>query len=493
MNSSNIRSRSAQAFTRPIRRLVLFVLGISAVLAVLAAAPPVSAAGSQFFPQTGHAISGPFMAYWQAHGGLPIFGYPISDAQNDVDPISGKTVLVQWFERARFELHPEFAGTPYEVELGLLGNQLAQGRPGQTAFEPVAPFTSTPDRIFFPETSHALAGSFYTYWAGNGGLPIFGYPVSEAFAEANPADDQVYTVQYFERARFEAHPANPLAYQVELGLLGSQFMPSALASQQVAITVSGGASQVTIAPDQTALVPPGTAEIAASIQFPQPVDPASIHVQIRQLSGPNVWQLAPSGRTPPRNGYIFGLRGSLSSPPYVLVELTRGAGQPAIFFGVQLGSDLVSPPLFANWNDPVALINAYYNAINRREYARAYGYWENPGASNGVTASFEDFASGYANTAAVNITTGDVTSDAGAGSIFYQVPAVIAATQSDGAVQRFFGCYLLHRANVEIGDSTPPYPIALRAAHIAAARSDADTAALLEQANALVQARQCGQ
>jgi hypothetical protein len=493
MDDRLLGNHTPRAFTRCLSRVTLLTLYISMVLALLAAAPAASAAGSQFFPQTGHAVSGPFMAYWQAHGGLPIFGYPISDAQNEADPSSGKTALVQWFERARFELHPEFAGTPYEVELGLLGNQLAQGRQGQAPFEPITPFASTPDRVFFPETSHSLADSFQAYWAANGGLPIFGYPISEAFPEANPADGQVYTVQYFERARFEAHTANPPAYQVELGLLGSQLMPSAPASQQVAITVSGGASQVTIAPDRTALMPPGTAQMVVALQFPQPIDPASIQVQIRQLAGPDAWQLAPTGRMPTRSGYIFGLRGSSNSPPYFLAEVTRGAGQPAIFFGVQLGSDQANPPLVANWNDPVALLNAYYNAIRRHEYARAYSYWENPGAPNSVTASFADFASGYANTVAVNVTTGDVASDAGAGNIFYQVPTVIVARQTDGATQRFYGCYLLHRVNVEIGNTTPPYPIALRAAHIVAAPADADTAALLDQANALVQAGQCGQ
>jgi hypothetical protein len=493
MNNSQIRNHSAQAFMSSIRLLALFALSFSAVLAVLATAPPASAAGSEFFPQTGHAVSGPFMAYWQAHGGLPIFGYPISDAQNDVEPSNGKTTRVQWFERARFELHPEFAGTPYEVELGLLGKELAQGRQGQAPFEPIAPFASAPDRVFFPETSHSLAGSFQAYWAANGGLPIFGYPISEAFPEANPTDGQVYTVQYFERARFEEHPANPPAYQVELGLLGSQLMPSAPASQQVAITVSGGASQVSIAPDQTALVPPGTTEIVMALQFPQPADPASIQVQLRQLPGPDAWQLAPTGRMPTRNGYTFGLRGSPNSPSYLRIEVIRGAGNPAIFFGVQLGSDRANPPLIANWNDPVALINAYYNAINRHEYARAYSYWENPGAPNGVTANFGDFTSGYANTVAVNVTTGDVTSDAGAGNIFYQVPVVIVARQTDGSIQRFYGCYLLHRVNVEIGNTTPPYPIALRAAHIVVAPAETDVAALLERANALVQAGQCGQ
>ena len=100
---------------------------------------------------------------------------------------------------------------------------------------------------------------------------------------------------------------------------------------------------------------------------------------------------------------------------------------------------------------------------------------------------------GYANTASVEITTGTILSDAGAGNIDYQVPTVISATQTDGTVQRFYGCYLLHRVNVPIEDTIPPYPITLRAAHIIAAPASADPAALLKQANALVQGGQCTQ
>src|SRR4051794_34553784 len=74
---------------------------------------------SQFFPETNHTVSGKFLAYWKANGGLPTFGYPITDPQNEVDPETGKTFLTQWFERNRFELHPELAGTKYEVLLGL--------------------------------------------------------------------------------------------------------------------------------------------------------------------------------------------------------------------------------------------------------------------------------------------------------------------------------------------------------------------------------------
>jgi hypothetical protein len=110
-----------------------------------------------------------------------------------------------------------------------------------------------------------------------------------------------------------------------------------------------------------------------------------------------------------------------------------------------------------------------------------------------VTPVFAEFVSGYANVASVEVTTGTILSDAGAGNIGYQVPTVISATQTDGALQRFYGCYLLHRVNVPIGDTLPPYPIALRAAHIIAAPPSADPAALLEQPNALVQGGQCTQ
>ena len=37
-------------------------------------------------------------------------------------------------------------------------------------------------------------------------LSAVGYPITQEFRERNPADGQVYTVQYFERARFEWHP-----------------------------------------------------------------------------------------------------------------------------------------------------------------------------------------------------------------------------------------------------------------------------------------------
>jgi hypothetical protein len=78
------------------------------------------------FAATGHTLGGGFRAFWHANGGLAAFGYPISEEFAERNPDTGQVYAVQYFERARFEWHPEHAGTPYEVLLGrLIGNELA--------------------------------------------------------------------------------------------------------------------------------------------------------------------------------------------------------------------------------------------------------------------------------------------------------------------------------------------------------------------------------
>ncbi|MDQ6747406.1 MAG: hypothetical protein M3010_04780, partial [Candidatus Dormibacteraeota bacterium] len=82
----------------------------------------------QLFPATGKRLGGSFRTYWEAHGGLPQQGYPISDEFAEVSALDGKTYTVQYFERAVFEYHPEYKGTPYEVLLSQLGTYRHQAR-----------------------------------------------------------------------------------------------------------------------------------------------------------------------------------------------------------------------------------------------------------------------------------------------------------------------------------------------------------------------------
>jgi hypothetical protein len=54
--------------------------------------------------ETGYCVSGAILRYWEQNGGLPIFGYPISEQR--VTTIEYTWIgPVQWFERDRLEDH----------------------------------------------------------------------------------------------------------------------------------------------------------------------------------------------------------------------------------------------------------------------------------------------------------------------------------------------------------------------------------------------------
>ncbi|HEX6606608.1 MAG TPA: hypothetical protein VF276_06795, partial [Chloroflexia bacterium] len=86
-----------------------------------AAAGNTGQADSRTFPETGKTVSGKFLAYWNSHGGLAQLGLPLTDQVQEVSPTDGKTYAMQYFERMVLELHPENAGTLFEVQGSLLG------------------------------------------------------------------------------------------------------------------------------------------------------------------------------------------------------------------------------------------------------------------------------------------------------------------------------------------------------------------------------------
>lgn len=85
-------------------------------------------AGCTYFEQTGHSLCAPFNLYWMNHGGLERFGYPITEAHQTT--IGNWTGTVQYFERRRMEHHIENAGTPYEILLGRLGEEVLDRQSG---------------------------------------------------------------------------------------------------------------------------------------------------------------------------------------------------------------------------------------------------------------------------------------------------------------------------------------------------------------------------
>lgn len=87
------------------------------------------------------------------------------------------------------------------------------------------PAEPKPGCSFFPETGHNVCGVFQDFWKRNGDLPVFGFPITEAIQEKNFDTGETYMVQYFERQRFEHHPANAgTPYEVLLGRLGAQIL-----------------------------------------------------------------------------------------------------------------------------------------------------------------------------------------------------------------------------------------------------------------------------
>jgi hypothetical protein len=92
-------------------------------------------AGCRTFAETGHTVCGDILNAWRSQGleldgrlgkteaeSLALFGLPLSGLMTETLG-DGKQYQVQWFERARFELHPENQ-LPYNVLLGLLGNEV---------------------------------------------------------------------------------------------------------------------------------------------------------------------------------------------------------------------------------------------------------------------------------------------------------------------------------------------------------------------------------
>jgi hypothetical protein len=180
------------------------------------------------FPETGFCIAGRIRSFWEANGGLPVFGFPTGPQHEEL--IEGRPYQVQWFERNRLELHPENR-PPYDVLLGRLGAARLEQQGRDWMQFPRS--TSRAGCRFFVETGHNACGEILVAWRRSGlefdgragkseaeNLALFGLPLGDPMVET--IEGREYTVQWFERARFELHPENRPPYNVLFGLLGNE-------------------------------------------------------------------------------------------------------------------------------------------------------------------------------------------------------------------------------------------------------------------------------
>ncbi len=235
---------------RRLAALTAVTLGLTLTLGWVAQAQ----GASRFFPATGHSLSELFLQYWDGHGGLAQQGYPLTEPFQEKSDLNGQTYTVQYFERAVFEQHPENQ-PPFNVLLSQLGTfrykaKYPNGAPAQQA-------STAPGAILFKETGFTVGGKFLTYWQGHGGLAQQGFPISNEFTEVSDLNGKSYTVQYFERAVFEAHPENAPPFDVLLSQLGTYQL-----RQKYAGGVPGGAD---------ATVTAGPAGTSVPVSTPAPV------------------------------------------------------------------------------------------------------------------------------------------------------------------------------------------------------------------------------
>ena len=191
------------------RSLLIAALSLALLLTAAAPGPALADGEWRYFAETGCWVGNEFLAFYDARGGLDIFGYPIENA------ILEDGLTVQYFQRSRMELHPE-APAPYRVQLGLLGQELL-GRVDPPVTHDRLPSPGDRSHEYFAETGQVVSYAFLEYFRARGGVDIFGYPIS------GQATENGVVVQYFQRARLEWRPGNPARYRVQPGLIGLEY------------------------------------------------------------------------------------------------------------------------------------------------------------------------------------------------------------------------------------------------------------------------------
>ena len=189
-------------------RVALCILLLLGIVALEGPSSTRAADGDRYFPETGFWVPADFAEFWETHGGLMTLGYPISRV------FYQDSLYTQYFERARFEYHPEHAGTQFEILLGLLGNDYAkemkiptspvpqpadavalQNQPGlASAVNPARPYRSY-GAITMRETTarshyHGLLTAF-RYEGGRNGTLTVNYTLSRNRTDATNDRDAI--------------------------------------------------------------------------------------------------------------------------------------------------------------------------------------------------------------------------------------------------------------------------------------------------------------
>jgi len=184
------------------RWVILFLVLFSLLAANAGLAYAQDGSTSKYFQETGHNVSGEFWKYYQSvPNATLVFGYPLTE---EFEEAKSKR-RVQYFTRARFELHSE-QPAGQRVRLTPLGSLIYV--PGQG----VDMFTPMGCRAF--SNGYSVCFAFLDFFDKQGGQAVFGLPISTfQFLDGR-------IVQYFEHARFDWYPEYSEGQKVVLADLG---------------------------------------------------------------------------------------------------------------------------------------------------------------------------------------------------------------------------------------------------------------------------------
>lgn len=228
----------------------------------------------KYFNETGHNVQGEFLKFYNANSNaLTLFGYPITEE------FKKDGLTIQYFQRARFELHPEL----HE------GQRVIQTALGTATYTPSDSMNVSVNTLACRKfsTGFDVCYDFLDFFNKYGGIAQFGNPIS-AFEYR---DNKV--VQYFEKAKFEWQPGRPEAQRVVLSDIGRIYfdkigedpalLPSAkpmdnsqsailsikaLAFVKKAVTLADDSQSIFIIVQDQNLRPVSTAICSATITWP---------------------------------------------------------------------------------------------------------------------------------------------------------------------------------------------------------------------------------
>lgn len=147
----------------------------------------------------GLPIAPEFQQFYQANGGLRVFGFPISEAFPEAD----SDHLIQYFQRLRLE----YDGSQDAVAVSPLGQWAVAAQPGIAYADPESQAET-------PRSDLKVEDAFLTFYQTYGGEDFFGLPITEQLDVGGTRS------QYFQNGRLDWLPDAQLDRRVQLAPLG---------------------------------------------------------------------------------------------------------------------------------------------------------------------------------------------------------------------------------------------------------------------------------